>query len=1056
MPTIRIIKQTKDLFGNDCAPCNAVNQVDDEGDKTVPLGSSYYVNTRPSLDPYDSEGISLPNGFRTKTITVKNLRTGATSVHSETDVGGMGSTGGIAGLTIPNVTDDMEVTVDFGAGPAQQYSIDASSFDGGGGSSDGGSVDVSPNTEEYLQGQKVTIYATPDEGFELKELTINGESYGDSDVVEYEALDDNLDIVAEFKSVNCTENVIQVKRGNTIGLEDVTLVDGEMCFNAQTGELRIGNDPEAAIPFLSCHLINPTGSGGSGDGNIKSVMPVTKNRLAVWNDNYGNYLRNAGFETFLEGDLFIKRPFQMGRGEYILKTHSSLDTEIYGGIIDIDTKFAPSNYTCDGQHPRIGFATNVLNKVKSSEFGGGTFIYGCCSNNGRSRVSLVTKPIGSYEIIEGLSVYSSGLVRCNYGLQATAIDISAGQTYNIGGSPHAHNEYFLRAGDTLLGDINVNGHFIKNIHSPVDPGDAVPLSYISGLLLGIIWIQPVKDIATTPPLTPDDGDRYIVADGATDAFAGQDGKIAVYTIDTWVFTQPIEGNAVFVESTTFTYSYSGTWCKMSGTVLHNNLAGLEGDDHTQYVHCITPRTISARHTFDDETVPFLVTAQGLVVNLNANFIEGHPYTDFALSNHTHDWVALAGFSIINPQTDQTLVYNEETGFFENQMVDHGGLTFDPKHQFDADIYRDLYFASHSDELVNGIYIIVGEGFQQYNAGEWEDRTAIVRGPAGADGLKGDTGDVGPAGPAGETGEQGIQGPAGSPGTSIVVQGTIATVDGLDAIVNPVVNDAYFCEADGCCYLWTGALEWANVGQISGPQGPQGPRGEAGIAGPTGPRGIRGENGSQGPTGEQGPEGPKGDGSKAWLDPVEGKVNEPPTNYDVGDCFIISETPTVGSVFEGHANEYVTWVQPGNWFFEAPFVGWCAFDMSTLIPWYFTGTEWKQSKTNEEPWTPVITTTQAEAGKKYLTMSDARLMLRLPQFCVMGKIIRVAGVGTGGWKISQNDGQTITFSDKTTIPGIEGYLQSGHHRDTAELLCVVENLEFQVISSVGTLELAVEA
>ncbi len=46
---------------------------------------------------------------------------------------------------------------------------------------------------------------------------------------------------------------------------------------------------------------------------------------------------------------------------------------------------------------------------------------------------------------------------------------------------------------------------------------------------------------TTPPASPAIADRYIVAVGATGGWAGQDGRIAVFTVDGWDFVQPKAG-----------------------------------------------------------------------------------------------------------------------------------------------------------------------------------------------------------------------------------------------------------------------------------------------------------------------------------------------------------------------------------------------------------------------------------------------------------------------------------------------------------------------------------
>lgn len=66
-----------------------------------------------------------------------------------------------------------------------------------------------------------------------------------------------------------------------------------------------------------------------------------------------------------------------------------------------------------------------------------------------------------------------------------------------------------------------------------------------------------KDLAT-PPGSPAEGDRYIVATGGTGAWAGQDGKIAYYFTAAWVFDTPTEGFRLWIEDENKFYHHDGT------------------------------------------------------------------------------------------------------------------------------------------------------------------------------------------------------------------------------------------------------------------------------------------------------------------------------------------------------------------------------------------------------------------------------------------------------------------------------------------------------------------
>jgi hypothetical protein len=71
------------------------------------------------------------------------------------------------------------------------------------------------------------------------------------------------------------------------------------------------------------------------------------------------------------------------------------------------------------------------------------------------------------------------------------------------------------------------------------------------------WAVIDKDL-TTPPASPSNGDTYIVAAGATGAWAGQDGNIAYYYGGTWYFHAAIEGWRAYAQDENKAYWYTGS------------------------------------------------------------------------------------------------------------------------------------------------------------------------------------------------------------------------------------------------------------------------------------------------------------------------------------------------------------------------------------------------------------------------------------------------------------------------------------------------------------------
>ena len=64
----------------------------------------------------------------------------------------------------------------------------------------------------------------------------------------------------------------------------------------------------------------------------------------------------------------------------------------------------------------------------------------------------------------------------------------------------------------------------------------------------------------SPPASPVPGNCYIVASGATGAWAGHAGKLAAYTEGGWRFIAPVSGLTAFVKSATTSIAYvGGAW-----------------------------------------------------------------------------------------------------------------------------------------------------------------------------------------------------------------------------------------------------------------------------------------------------------------------------------------------------------------------------------------------------------------------------------------------------------------------------------------------------------------
>jgi hypothetical protein len=88
---------------------------------------------------------------------------------------------------------------------------------------------------------------------------------------------------------------------------------------------------------------------------------------------------------------------------------------------------------------------------------------------------------------------------------------------------------------------------------------------------------------------------------------------------------------------------------------------------------------------------------------------------------------------------------------------------------------------------------------------------------------------------------------------------------------------------------------------------------------------------------------------------------------------------------------------------------------------------------------------------YVANRAGLVTLTLPASSGFGSKISVTGINTAvGWRIAQGAGQQIYFGTTQTTAGAGGYLESTNIRDTVDLICVVQDLTWNVVSSIGNI------
>lgn len=106
------------------------------------------------------------------------------------------------------------------------------------------------------------------------------------------------------------------------------------------------------------------------------------------------------------------------------------------------------------------------------------------------------------------------------------------------------------------------------------------------------------------------------------------------------------------------------------------------------------------------------------------------------------------------------------------------------------------------------------------------------------------------------------------------------------------------------------------------------------------------------------------------------------------------------------------------------------------------------------WNEVTGTSQtASVDNGYIANNASLVTITLPTTAAVGSVVRVAGSGVGGWRVAQNTGEKIYFGDNSTTSGTGGYLEFTQQFDAVELLCIVADTEWTVISSQGNITVA---
>jgi hypothetical protein len=105
------------------------------------------------------------------------------------------------------------------------------------------------------------------------------------------------------------------------------------------------------------------------------------------------------------------------------------------------------------------------------------------------------------------------------------------------------------------------------------------------------------------------------------------------------------------------------------------------------------------------------------------------------------------------------------------------------------------------------------------------------------------------------------------------------------------------------------------------------------------------------------------------------------------------------------------------------------------------------------WVSVSTSQTAQVNYGYVISGSAsQVELLLPATSSVGDVIEITSADANGWRVTQSAGQSINFTSVTTTVGSSGYIQATQQNDSIKLVCVADNSTWNVVSSMGNIEI----
>lgn len=194
-------------------------------------------------------------------------------------------------------------------------------------------------------------------------------------------------------------------------------------------------------------------------------------------------------------------------------------------------------------------------------------------------------------------------------------------------------------GNTVLKHNNGTGKLTAPSQTVNSASDVAVKDYVDSVAQGLDWQDSVIDEQNDPPSNPNTGDRYLIDDNPTGDWSGEPNEIAEWDGSQWVFFDPNDGWAVFLEDVDLLKVYDSgqaDWIAFGSAIDHGALAGLGDDDHTQYLLVDGSRNMSGSLDMGSNAITNASSVNTAAIDTDAGG-SGYTYQDVLSSRSFGVW-----------------------------------------------------------------------------------------------------------------------------------------------------------------------------------------------------------------------------------------------------------------------------------------------------------------------------------------------------------------------------------------------------------------------------------